>query len=123
MFTATGGGHLINNEVFKSMEVKVWRQRIMGIEVVKKERMARLAEVKKGEAALETIARTNTDVLSRAMKKDLIYALLVWYKVPDSDGCCFIANRRKKWMEIQDTPPPLHALWTEEDKAGLLELK
>ena len=51
-FTTTGGDHLTGDDVFKSMEVKVWRHKIKGIEVVKKERMVRLAEVKKSEAAL-----------------------------------------------------------------------
>ena len=122
-FTATGSDDFTGDDVFKSMEVKVWRQRIKRIEVAKKERMARLAEVKKGGPALEIIVRTNIDVLSGEMKNDLVDALLVWYEVPDSDGCHFIADRRKNWMEIRGTPPPMHALWTEEDEVNLSRLK
>ena len=122
-FTATGSDDFTGDDVFKSMEVKVWRQRIKKMKVVKSKRMERLAEVKKGEAALEIVATKNINVLSRAMKKDLVDTLLVWYNVPDSNGCHFIADRRKKWMEIRGTPPPLHTLWTEEDKASLSKLK
>ena len=81
-FTATGCGHLTGDDVFKSIEVKVWRQKIKGLEVVKSKRILRRAKVKKGEAALEVAASTNIDVFSQGMKKDRVNALLVSLPTP-----------------------------------------
>ena len=67
--------------------------------------MARLKVVQKGKDVLERVVAENIDVLSRAMKKEYVDALLAWYNVQPTEECRLIANRRKKWKEVSANPP------------------
>ena len=106
-FLATGGGHVTSDDFFKSLEVKDWKAKIKVLENEKIARLARLAVARKGQEALNAYTRGNIDILSRGMKKEWVDALLDWYEVPNSEGCHYIADRRKNGKTYVQTHHPL----------------
>ena len=89
----------------------------------KEDHLARLKAVQKGKDVLERFVAKNIDVLSRAMKKEYVDALLAWYNAPPTEECLSIADRQKKSKEVSANPPPFEELWTSADEAQLMGLK
>ena len=103
--------------------MKARKAKIKVLENEKIARLARLAVARKGQEALNAYTRGNIDILSRGMKKEWVDALLDWYKVPNSEGCHYIADRRKKWKDICANSPPLDVPWTDADAKKLENLQ
>ena len=99
------------------------RVKVKEMEGKKEDHLARLKAAQKGKDVLERFVAENIDVLSRAMKKEYVDALLAWYNVPPTQECLLIADRRKKWKEVSANPPPVEELWTSADEAQLMGLK
>ena len=79
--------------------------------------------MQKGKDVLERVVVENIDVLSRAMKKEYVDALMAWYNVPPTEECRLIADRWNKWKEVSANPPPVEELWTSANEAQLVGLK
>ena len=116
-FTATGGGHVTSNDMFKAMEMEAREKEIKLMEDDKK---SRKKQERTEERATEALVRVNYKF--EDLKATELIDILRWYQIPSSE----IGSKEynyELWKEISDFKAPSYKKWTEADEAKLEDLK
>ena len=115
-FTATQGGHVTTNDMFKSTEMDVREKEIKAMEKDKEVRSK--LENFEGRAT-EALMRVGCDYVK--LKGTELVDILRWHQIPSNEIGGVAANY-KKWLELCGEDPPTYLKWSDIDEAQLAEL-
>ena len=117
-FTATGGGHLTSDDMFKAMALACREKELSAAQV---DKAKRLAATKTHQAALSVLCQSKA-VDSYNVAE--LNTLLKWFCIPIAK-CPSKASKQDRWRQIlvSGVAPPTYHPWTAKDEQHLQELQ